>query len=155
MLQSTNDSLQQQLIHLKLSYESTKKHLDEERQQLSQMIEMQRGLSVVKSQFVKERVDQRLSDLYETLQGENAKLKIEISEYKAKTQILENSLRITTENYEAMSNSQRQVIANLKAQANQEESQVEQKEDTEMKESYVEPTNDDHLDSLKSVIIEQ
>ena len=35
MLQSTNDSLQQQLIHLKLSYESTKKHLDEERQQLS------------------------------------------------------------------------------------------------------------------------
>ena len=155
MLRSTNDSLQQQLIHLKLSYESTKKHLDEERQQLSQMIEMQRGLSVVKSQFVKERVDQRLSDLYETLQGENAKLKIEISEYKAKTQILENSLRITTENYEAMSNSQRQVIANLKAQANQEESQVEQKEDTEMKESYVEPTNDDHLDSLKSVIIEQ
>ena len=154
MLQSTNDSLQQQLIHLKLSYESTKKHLDEERQQLSQMIEMQRGMSVVKSQFVKERVDQRLSDLYETLQGENAKLKIEISEHKAKTQILENSLRITTENYEAISNSQRQVIANLKAQAKQEERQVEQKEDTEMKESYVEPTNDDHLDGLKSVIIE-
>ena len=66
------------------------------------MLEMQRSMSVVKSQYVKERVDQRLSDLYETLQGENAKLKIEISEYQTKTQILENSLRITAENYEAM-----------------------------------------------------
>ena len=66
------------------------------------MLEMQRSMSVVKSQYVKERVDQRLSDLYETLQGENAKLKIEISEYQTKTQILENSLRITSENYEAM-----------------------------------------------------
>ena len=43
----------------------------------------------------------------------------------------------------------------MKAKASEEVEQEEERDDAEMKESYVEPASDDHLDSLKSVIIEQ
>ena len=106
------------------------------------MTEQQLNMSAIKSQFVKERVDQRLSDLYETLQLENAKLKIELSENQAKTQILQNKLSISTENYDAIISSQKLAIAQLKAKASQEDQKSEKEEDAEMKESYVEPPNE-------------
>ena len=43
----------------------------------------------------------------------------------------------------------------MKEKANQDSQKNDKEEDAEMKESYVEPPNDDHLEALKSVIIDQ
>ena len=43
----------------------------------------------------------------------------------------------------------------MKEKVNQVSQKNDKDEDAEMKESYVEPPNDDHLEVLKSVIIEQ
>ena len=76
--------------------------------------------SVVRSQYVKERVEDRLNTLYEALQLENAQLKIELTESKTKSCIVENTLHATTENYEGMINS-------LRLQYSQQVSKVEVK----------------------------
>ena len=68
--------------------------------------------SVVRSQYVKERVDDRLNALYEALQLENAQLKIELGECKTRVNIIENTLRTTSENYEGMINSYKLRLAN-------------------------------------------
>ena len=73
--------------------------------QLNYMTQQQMTQSVVRSQFVKERVDDRLNTLYEALQLENAQLKIELGESKTKSDIIENTLKTTTENYDVMINS--------------------------------------------------
>ena len=148
-------SLEAQLNQLHLSYESSKKQLIENKEQLAYMTQQQMTQSVVRSQYVKERVDDRLNTLYEALQLENAQLKIELAESKTKGCIVENTLHARTENYEGMINSLRlqysQQISKVEAKPLQEE----EKENVEMKEDKVEPQSEEKLNGLKSAIIDQ
>ena len=110
--------------------------------------------SMVRSQYVKERVDDRLSTLYEALQLENAQLKIEIGENTTKINIAENTLRTTVENYECMINSYKLLLAQEAAKTTK-KAEEEEPEDVQMKESYAEPPEEDKLDGLKQVIVDQ
>ena len=112
------------------------------------MTQQQMTQSVVRSQYVKERVDDRLSALYEALQLENAQLKIELGEGKSKISIIENTLRTTAENYEGMINSYKLQLAQ-EASKSPKKVEEEPQEDVQMKESYAEPPEEDKLDELK------
>ena len=116
------------------------------------MTQQQMTQSVVRSQFVKERVDDRLSTLYEALQLENAQLKIELGENKSKISIIENTLRTTSENYEGMINSYKLQLA--QAAQKKVEKEPQEDEDVQMKESYAEPPDEDKLEGLKQVIVD-
>ena len=102
---------------------------------------------------MKERVDDRLNTLYEALQLENAQLKIELGERTTINSIIQNTLRTTSENYEGMINSLKLQFA-MKAEK-QPKKDEENKENVDMKESYVEPQNEDKLNGLKKVIVDQ
>ena len=85
--ETQSDLLQEQLTSVKLLYEQaqiqrqlSERQNEEQRKQIKYLIEDIKGTSQVKATFIKERVNEKLSELYEKLRVENTEIKIKMAQ---------------------------------------------------------------------------